>query len=579
MSTRDQVKLNNLRHSCAHLLAAAVLDLWPGTENAIGPSIEDGFYQDFDFKDVKISENDLPKIEEKMRDLLKTWGSFETREVSVEQAKKDFAWNKYKLELAEEFAKEGKKITENNPGKFLDLCKGGHSENPKEELRYFKLLSIAGAYWRGSKKNKMLTRIYGTCFQSQEELDKYLWQLEEAKKRDHKKVGQELDLFSFHEEGPGFVFWHPNGMRMRQPLIDFWQEKHIKAGYEEVSTPILLTDNLWKQSGHYQNYKDKMYFTKADKQTFALKPMNCPGMILIYKNRQHSYRDLPIKWRELGLVHRHEPSGTLNGLLRERAFRQDDSHIFCREDQIENEIKEVIKLALSIYEVFKFKDIQIELSTRPEKSIGSDKIWNKAETILKKVLQDLKLVHKINEGDGAFYGPKIDFHLTDSLGRLWQCGTIQLDFAMPERFDLTYTDEKGQKMCPIMIHRAIFGSVHRFLAILIEHYGGAFPVWLSPVQVTIVPISDRNNEYGQKVLEQLRAANIRVEIDSRAETMQAKIRDASQQKIPYVLVVGDREEKDERVAVRQRGGKDLGILEVNEFINHINQEIESKAIS
>lgn len=569
-------KLEKIRHSCAHLLAAAVLKLWPGSHNAIGPAIENGFYQDFDMGKVKISEEDLPKIEEKMREILSTWKHFKYREISLEEAKKLFKQNPYKVALASEFAAEGKKLTVNNPGNFLDLCKMTHVENPSKEMQNFKLLSVAGAYWRGSEKNKMLTRIYGTCFPTQKELDEYLWQVEEAKKRDHKKIGQELDLFSFHEEGPGFVFWHPNGIRMRKPLIDFWQELHNKAGYEEVSTPILLNQDVWKKSGHWQNYKDKMYLTKAEGKTLGLKPMNCPGMIIIYKNRQHSYRELPIKWRELGLVHRMEPSGTLNGLFRERAFRQDDAHIFCTEDQINQEVKGVISLAFSIYETFNFKNIRIELSTRPKKSIGSDQMWEKAESMLKKALADLNLKHQTLEGEGAFYGPKIDFHLTDSLGRLWQCGTIQLDFAMPDRFDLTYIDSDGKEKRPVMIHRAIFGSIHRFFAILIEHYAGAFPLWLSPVQIIILPIADRHIEFAKSVNEKLKEDGIRSEVDLRSETLQAKIRDATLQKIPYMSIIGDREIENAKISVRTRDGKDLGQMTLVQFSQKLKDEIKRR---
>lgn len=569
-------ELDSLRHSCAHLLAASVLDLWPGTKNAIGPAIEDGFYQDFDLGDVKISEDDFRKIERRMHKLVKNWGAFKEEEVSLEKVKKDFKSNPYKLELAKEFAKEGKKLTENNPGNFLDLCKGGHVSNPKAQLKHFKLLSIAGAYWRGDEKKKMLTRIYGTVWPTKEELDKYLWQLEEAKKRDHKRIGRELDLFSFHKEGPGFAFWHPKGMRVRAALTGFWQDLHRKAGYEEVSTPILLSTKLWKRSGHWDHFRKNMYFTKIDEHIFALKPMNCPGMILIYQTRPRSYKELPIRWRELGLVHRHEPSGTLNGLLRDRAFRQDDAHIFCREDQIEEEISNVVKLALEVYTAFSFDKIKVELSTRPKKSMGGEKVWNKAEATLKKVLADLKVDYKINEGEGAFYGPKIDFHLTDSMGRPWQCGTIQLDFVMPERFDLTYIDTDGSKKRPVMIHRAIFGSIHRFFGILIEHYGGAFPVWLAPVQVVVIPITDRSQKYANSILNKLKAENLRVEIDDRQETLQARIRDAQLQKVPYMVIVGDREEEAKTVAVRLRTGSDLGAIKFEEFLGHIKENIATK---
>lgn len=575
--THDKQYLGNLRHSCAHLLAKAVLELWSGSHNAIGPSIENGFYQDFDMGSVKLSDDDLPKIEEKMKKILKTWKRFEYKKVSLEEAEKLFTHNPYKIELAREFAKEGKKLHINNPGNFLDLCKMTHVDNPSEEMQHFKLLSIAGAYWRGDEKREMLTRIYGTCFPTKKALETFLWQQEEAKKRDHKKIGLDLDLFSFHEEGPGFVFWHPNGMRMRQPLIDFWQNLHKRAGYEEVSTPILLKNDVWRKSGHWDNYKDKMYFTKDEHNKFALKPMNCPGMIILYKNRPHSYRELPIKWRELGLVHRFEPSGTLNGLLRERAFRQDDAHIFCKEDQVEQQIKEIITLAFQIYEPFRFGKIQVELSTRPENSIGSDEMWEKSERMLKKVLEELKIDYNLSEGEGAFYGPKIDFHLIDSLGRKWQCGTIQLDFAMPQRFDLTYIDADGRQKRPVMIHRAIFGSVHRFFAILIEHYGGAFPFWLSPVQIVVIPISDKHLSYAQSVYNELITHNLRVELDDRKESMQAKIRDATLQKIPYMGIIGAKEMAGGNVlSVRTREGKDLGQVKVDEFIKKLKDEIAKK---
>ena len=576
MVTIEQEHLNNLRHSCAHLLAAAVMKLWPDTKRTIGPAIDDGFYFDFEFQ-KPITEADLPKIEAKMREILPSWAKFERHELSEQEAKKEYENNIYKHEIIEEITGKGETITFYKSGDYWDLCRGGHVDNPAHELKHFKLLSLAGAYWRGSEKNQMLTRIYGTCFPTKDELDKYLWQQEEAKKRDHKKIGRELDLFSFHEEGPGFVFWHPKGLRMRQPLLNFWQEVHDKAGYEEVSTPIALSDSLWKQSGHWQNYKDNMYFTKADNKTYALKPMNCPGMILIYKNRPHSYRELPIKWRELGLVHRHEPSGTLNGLFRQRAFRQDDAHIFLREDQIEKEVKEVIELALSVYKVFHFENIQIELSTRPAKSIGSDAVWEKAESMLLKALTDLKLDYKLNKGDGAFYGPKIDFHLQDSLGRLWQCGTIQLDFAMPERFKLIYTDSDGKEKQPVMIHRAIFGSVHRFFGILIEHYAGAFPLWLSPLQILLIPIADRHAEHAQGIFEKLRNAGIRAQVDDRSESMQAKIRDATLQKTPYMGIIGDKEMAGgDLLSIRTREGKDLGQVKLNELISKLQEEISLK---
>ena len=469
----DQKKLDSLRHSTAHLLATAVLELWPNTKLTIGPAIEDGFYYDFDFVSP-ITEEDLPRIEKKMSEILPFWKSFEGREISEEQARKIFKDNPYKLELIDEIVEKGEKITLYKCGNFEDLCRGGHSDNPSKEIAAFRLLSIAGAYWRGTEKNKMLTRIYGTSFPTKKELDDYLNMLEEAKKRDHRKLGKDLDLFSFHEEGPGFVFWHPKGMLLRESLMNTYNDIHKKAGYQLVSTPMLLSEDLWHKSGHWDHYKDSMYFTKIDSRTFAIKPMNCPGVSLIYKNRLRSYRDLPLRFAEQGEVHRHEPSGTLHGLFRVRAFRQDDAHLFVRDDQIEEEVKNIILLTLDFYKKIGFSNVHIELSTRPENSIGGDKIWEKAEAILKKVLLDLKIEYKLNEGDGAFYGPKIDFHIEDVLGRSWQCGTIQVDFSMPERFDLSYEGKDGEKHRPVMVHRAIYGSLERFIGIIIESFSGKF---------------------------------------------------------------------------------------------------------
>lgn len=576
MTSNGSQNLENLRHSCAHLLAAAVMELWPNTKRTIGPAIENGFYYDFDFQ-KPITEKDLPKIEKQMAQILPTWKSFQREEVTQEQARKRFKDNSYKLELIEELAKAGQTITIYKSGDFADLCRGGHLDNPSKEIGAFKLLSIAGAYWRGSEKNPMLTRIYGTCFPTSKELDDYLEKVEEAKKRDHRKIGKDLDLFSFHQEAPGFVFWHPKGMLLREALMNVYNNLHKEANYQLVSTPILLSAELWQKSGHWDHYKDKMYFTKIENKTFALKPMNCPGTSLIYKNSIHSYRELPLRLAEAGEVHRFEPSGTLHGLFRVRAFRQDDAHIYVSEDQIEDEVKNIIKLTLKFYDILGFTDIDIELSTRPEKYMGRLQIWDKAENILKKLLNDLNLKYKINEGEGSFYGPKIDFHIKDALTRSWQCGTIQLDFFMPERFELEYIDKDSLPKHPVMIHRTVIGSIQRFVGILIEHFGGAFPVWLSPVQVIVLPISDKFRDYAKKVKDALDKTNIRAKIDERNETLQAKIRDATLQKIPYLVIIGTKEQESDKVAIRTREGKDLGQMPINQFVNKITGEIENKS--
>lgn len=578
----DQDRLNNLRHSCAHLLAAAVKQLWPGTHNAIGPAIENGFYQDFDFGAMKISEEDLPEIEKKMQEMVQNWGPFQTKEVAVDQAKKDFADNPYKLELIEEFAKEGKTITENNPGNFLDLCKGGHTEGePKEELKYFKLLSVAGAYWRGSEKNKMLTRIYGTCFPTKEELDEHLKMLEEAKKRDHRKLGKELDLFVISDlVGAGLPMFTPKGTIIRDELLKFSENLQLSAGYQRIWTPHITKTDLYKKSGHWDKFGEELFLVQSQETEgqFVLKPMNCPHAIQIYSSRIRSYKDLPLRYMETGTVYRDEKTGEMLGISRVRSITQDDAHIFCRMDQIEEEFRKIMDMVRSMYKALGM-EFKARLSFRDssDKFLGEQKDWEQAQEILTKVAKDLNLEYYIAEGEAAFYGPKIDILVTDSLGREWQCATEQLDFVMPQRFGLTYTEKDGSQTTPFMVHKAILGSIERFLSVYIEHTGGTFPVWLAPIQVQIIPIADRHQGYGQKVLEQLKNSVIRAEIDSRQETMQAKIRDAQSQKIPYMLIVGDREEKENTVAIRTRAGQNLGALPLEEFLTKIKSDIELKS--
>lgn len=580
----DKNKLGNLRHSCAHLLAAAVKLLWPGTHNAIGPSIENGFYQDFDFGQAKISEEDLPKIEKKMQELVQTWGPFQTKEVSPEQARKDFANNPYKLELLEEFAKEGKKITENDPGNFLDLCKGGHTEgDPKNEIKYFRLLSTAGAYWRGSEKNKMLTRIYGTCFPTQKELDEYLRILEEAKKRDHRKLGKELDLFTFSDLiGKGLPLFTPKGTILRDLLNDFSQGLRIKKGFQKVWIPHIAKTDLYKTSGHWDKFGDELFLVKSQEteDQLVLKPMNCPHHQQIYASKLRSYKDLPIMYMETTTIYRDEKAGELIGLSRVRSATQDDSHTFCRPDQI----KEIYQMLIEITKEFFTKlnmrfraRISLKDPNQPEKYLGEEKLWEEPQKILLDVAKENNLEHFVAEGEAAFYGPKIDFMVTDALGREWQLATPQLDFVQPKRFGLTYTDEAGKEQTPVMIHFALLGSIERFLSVYIEHTGGVFPTWLAPIQVQIIPIADRHQKYAQIVLEQLKSADIRAEVDIRAEKMQAKIRDAQMQKIPYMIIVGDREETENEVAVRARSGEDLGVIATSEFLAKIKADIESKS--
>ncbi len=567
--------LEVMRHSAAHLLALAVQNLYPGTSFGIGPSITNGFYYDFDTEHAFTPE-DLEKIENEMRRIAKENLCFERAELTRDEAL-DYFNNKnekYKVELINDLPGEARISTYTLGGKFIDLCAGPHIPSTKL-LKAFKLQSVAGAYWRGSEKNKMLQRIYGLAFAKASDLENYLYKLEEAKRRDHRKLGQELDLFSLHDEGPGFPFFHPKGMILRNALEDFWRKEHQKRGYVEIKTPIILNRALWEQSGHWDHYQENMYYTKIDDQDFSVKPMNCPGGMIMYKTKLRSYRDLPIRCGELGLVHRHELSGALHGLLRVRNFTQDDAHIFMLPSQIKEEIIGVIELVDYFYKIFGFK-YKVELSTRPENSMGSDKDWQTATDALKDALDTKGIEYKINPGDGAFYGPKIDFHLQDCLDRTWQCGTIQLDFQMPEKFDLTYIGEDGEKHRPVMIHRVVYGSIERFIALLTEHYAGAFPTWLAPVQVRILPISDKHAEYAQKVEEILKEQDIRVEIDDRREKINYKIREVQTEKIPFALVVGDKEAEQGTVAVRRYGQQNTNTMSLNEFEELINNEIKSK---
>nr|WP_274964166.1 threonine--tRNA ligase [Tepidanaerobacter syntrophicus] len=556
-------------HSTSHVMAQAVKRLFPETKLAIGPAIDEGFYYDFD-RDESFTPSDLEKIENEMAKIVAEDYPFCRIDVTKEEALSEFKkmGEPYKVELIEALPEDAP-ISFYQQGEFKDLCAGPHIPSTGK-IKAFKLTSLAGAYWRGDERNKMLQRIYGISFPKKSMLDEYLKRIEEAKKRDHRKLGRELDIFSLHEEGPGFPFFHPNGMVIWNLLTDFWRKEHTKRGYKEIKTPIILNEELWRRSGHWDHYKENMYFTQIDGENYAVKPMNCPGGILMYKTDSHSYRDLPIRLGELGLVHRHELSGVLHGLMRVRCFTQDDAHIFMTPSQIEDEIIGVIDLVDYFYQIFGF-EYNVELSTRPENSMGSDELWEQATSALQGALEKKGMPYKINEGDGAFYGPKIDFHLKDSLGRTWQCGTIQLDFQMPERFDLTYIGQDGEKHRPVMIHRVIFGSIERFIGILIEHYGGAFPVWLAPVQAKILPISEKHLDYAYKVKKQLDAAGIRAEVDERNEKIGYKVRDAQMKRIPFMLVTGDKEASENTVSVRTREKGDTGSKPIEEFINEVNE--------
>lgn len=574
INIKENEELNKLNHSCAHLLAQAVKHLYPNAKFWVGPVIEEGFYYDIDLGDITLTEEDLPKIEKEMKKISKDGKRIVRHEISKEEALKMFQDDPYKIDLINRMDEDNTIISMYTQGDFTDLCRGPHVETVKE-LKYFKLLKVSGAYWKGDSNNKMLQRIYGVCFRNEEELNEHLNFLEEAKKRDHKKLGKELDLFMISEYGPGFPFFLPKGMIIRKELENFWYKEHAKEGYEFIKTPIMLNKELWELSGHWYNYRENMYTSEIDDKTFAIKPMNCPGGMLVYKNSLHSYKDLPLRIGELGQVHRHEASGALNGLFRVRTFTQDDAHIFMREDQIEEEVIRLINFIDRMYAVFNLS-YDIELSTRPEeKYIGDLNIWNKSEKALEDACHKAGHDCKINPGDGAFYGPKLDFHIRDSLGRVWQCGTIQLDMNLPERFDLTYVDKDGSKKRPVMLHRVIYGSIERFIGILIEHYAGAFPLWLSPVQINVIPVNnDYHLEYANKVLDTLRENNLRVELDMRDEKLGYKIRESQTKKIPYTIVLGNNERDKSTITYRKYGKEETVTLPLEEFINQITNQIK-----
>jgi len=556
-----------LRHTAAHTMAEAVMELFPGVKFGIGPAIKDGFYYDFAVKEP-FTPLDLPKIEAKMREIIAKKNPMVRHVVSREEALSFFAsrGEEFKVELINDLP-EDVEISYYASGNFVDLCAGPHLVDTSM-VKSFKLLSLAGAYWRGDEKRPMLQRIYGTAFFKQADLDAHLLRIEEAKKRDHRKLGKELDLFSVQEEAPGFPFYHPKGMTIRNILEDFWRKEHRKAGYQEIKTPIILNRTLWERSGHWQHYRENMYFTKIDEFDYAVKPMNCPGAMLVYRNSMHSYKDLPIRLCELGLVHRHELSGALHGMARVRAFTQDDSHIFMTPGQIESEVGRVIALVDKFYTVFGLK-YRVELSTRPAKAMGDIAVWQVAEESLENVLKHRGVNYKLNPGDGAFYGPKIDFHIEDSIGRSWQCATIQLDFQMPEKFDLDYVGEDGQRHRPVVVHRVLYGAIERFMAMLIEHYAGAFPLWLAPVQVVVMPITDRAKDFAESVMSKLEDADIRAVLDGRNEKIGFKIREAQMQKVPYMLVIGDKEVESNMVSLRNREEGDQGAYPLTEVVDKL----------
>jgi threonyl-tRNA synthetase len=577
-----EAALEVLRHSCAHVMAEAICNLFPDTQLVYGPTVENGFYYDIDL-DRPITPDDFAAIEEEMAKIVAADKPFTRYEMDREEGmnKLQAEGNRYKIDNAERAKGDMLSIYvtgSREDGCFEDLCTGPHVPSTGR-VGAFKVMSVAGAYFHGDASEKMLQRIYGTAFADKKQLKQHLHQLEEAKKRDHRVLGKQLELFSFHEEGPGFAFYHPNGMIVWNEMVDYWRQVNRKAGYQEIRTPIILNERLWHQSGHWDNYKEEMYFTDIDEKTYAVKPMNCPGGCLVYKNRPHSYRELPLRIAELGLVHRHEPSGVLHGLLRVRQFTQDDAHIYCTPDQIESEVVDVMNLAFEIYSTFGLTDIRLELSTMPQKRIGSVEIWEQATDALKGALAVKQIDYALNPGDGAFYGPKIDFHVRDCIGRSWQLGTIQLDFSMPQRFDMTYVDRDNSEKRPVMIHRAILGSLDRFLGILIEHYAGAFPLWLAPEQVRVLPISEKTNDFAENVLRRLQERNLRCTLDSADDKINAKIKRAHSQKCPLMLVVGPAEAQADSVTVRVRGLKEQPRLKVDDCIAQVRALIEARSLS
>jgi threonyl-tRNA synthetase len=575
LTNRDSEGLQVFWHSSSHVMAQAVQALFPGTRLGIGPSISNGFYYDFKL-DRTITVDDLPAIEAKMKEIVKADQRFEKQRLPKAEAVQLFRerTEDFKVELLEGL--QDGEITVYRNGSFVDLCRGPHLRSTSK-VKHFKLLSVAGSYWRGDERNAVMQRIYGISFPDAKTLEEHLTALEEAKKRDHRRIGRDLDLFSFQSEAPGFPFWHPNGMVLYDAATRAVKEILSREGYLEIKTPIILSESLWHRSGHYDHYKENMYFTAIDEQPYAVKPMNCPGCLLVYRNDPRSYRDLPVKFSEMGLVHRHEKSGVLHGLFRVRQFTQDDAHVFCTPEQLEGEIIKIIDLIAEVYGLFGFEKYSLEVSTRPVKSIGDDDMWRLAESALVRALERKAIPFKMNPGEGAFYGPKIDYHIQDSLGRTWQCGTIQVDFSMPERFDLEYTGADGARHRPVMIHRAILGSIERFLGILIEHYGGAFPLWLAPVQCVLIPISEKHHAYAREILSQFRTASIRCRVDDRNEKMGYRIREAEKQKVPYMAVFGDKEVEGNSVSVRKHGSGDLGSVAVADFVRQIQDETIRRA--
>ena len=561
-----------MRHSCAHIMAEAVQELYPGTQIAFGPATDDGYFYDFELPN-NISSDDFGAIEKKMAEIVKADEPFVREVVSIDEAKKIFADQRFKLEHIDDLTDQ--EISIYRHGSFVDLCAGPHVPSAGK-IGAFKMMKLAGAYWRGDATREQLQRLYGTAFFKKSELEEYLHNLEEAEKRDHRRIGREMDIFMMRDEAPGFPFFLPNGMILKNTLLDYWREIHKKAGYVEISTPMIMNKQLWQTSGHWDHYKDNMYSTVIDEEEYCVKPMNCPGGVLVYASKPHSYRDLPIRAGEIGLVHRHEMKGALHGLFRVRCFNQDDAHLFVRPDQLTEEIVGVVKLIDSVYQQFGFT-YHVELSTRPEDSMGSDEDWEAAEAGLKTALEELGMEYEVNEGDGAFYGPKIDFHLTDSLGRTWQCGTVQLDFQMPQNFDLEYTDADGSKKRPVMLHRVCYGSVERFIGILIEHYAGKFPVWLAPMQVKVLPVSEKSRDYAHKVADAIEAAGIRVVVDNRDEKIGYKIREArSIDRVPYMVIVGEKEAEEGTISVRDRTNETHPST-IEDFCAKVREEIRTRA--